>query len=95
MRRALYAILGVSLFGLAFSGTLTYRELFAHTAAACPSPGASGTILGYPACVYGFFMYLIIVGSALAGLVAGHRSRSGSQTEARPLRRDSDAVTQP
>ena len=95
MRRALYTILGVSLFGLAFSGTLTYRELFAHTAAACPSPGAPGTILGYPACVYGFFMYLIIVGSALAGLVAGRRGRAGSRDATRSLGRESEAVTQP
>lgn len=95
MRRALYTILGVSLFGLAFSGTLTYRELFAHTAATCPSPGAPGTILGYPACVYGFFMYLIIVGSALAGLVAGRRSRAGTRDATRSLGRKSDVVTQP
>jgi hypothetical protein len=76
MRRALYIILAISLFGVAFSGTLTYRELFGHTAAACPSPGAPGTILGYPACVYGFFMYLTISGVALGGLIAGRRSRT-------------------
>jgi hypothetical protein len=76
MRRALYIILGIGMFGLAFSGTLTYRELFAQTVAACPSPGAAGTILGYPACVYGFFMYLAITGVALAGLIAGRRSRT-------------------
>lgn len=76
MRRALYIILGISLFGVAFSGTLTYREVFARTAAVCPSPGRPGTVLGYPACVYGFFMYTIIAGTALAGLVAGRRSRS-------------------
>jgi hypothetical protein len=76
MRRALYIILAVSLFGVVFSGTLTYRELFGHTAAVCPSPGAPGTVLGYPACVYGFFMYLTISGVAMAGLIAGRRSRS-------------------
>jgi hypothetical protein len=76
MRRALHTILGISLFGVAFSGTLTYRELFGHTAAVCPSPGAPGTVLGYPACVYGFFMYILITGVALAGLIAGRRSRT-------------------
>jgi len=76
MKRALYIILTISLFGVAFSGTLTYREVFAQTAAVCPSPGAPGTVLGYPACVYGFFMYLIIAGVAVAGLIAGGRSRS-------------------
>jgi len=76
MRRALYVILAISLFGVAFSGTLAYRELFGHPAAVCPSPGAPSTVLGYPACVYGFFMYLVIAGSSLAGLMAGRRSRS-------------------
>jgi hypothetical protein len=92
MRRALYIILAISLFGVAFSGTLTYRELFAHTAAACPSPGAPGTILGYPACVYGFFMYLIITGVAVAGLIAGRRSRSREHPSAASLNRPSADV---
>ena len=75
MKRALQIVLAISLFGAAFSGVLTYRELFAQTAAVCPSPGAPGTVFGYPACVYGFFMYLIVAGTAVAGLVAGRRSR--------------------
>ena len=54
---------------------LTYRELFGHTAAVCPSPGAPGTVLGYPACVYGFFMYVIITGVSVAALIAGRRSK--------------------
>ena len=76
MKRALQIILGISLFGVAFSGALSYREVFGPTAAVCPSPGAAGTVLGYPACVYGFFMYLILAGTAVAGLVAAHRPRS-------------------
>lgn len=72
MKRALQMILVFALAGLTFSGVLTYREVFA-SAAKCPSPGAPGTILGYPACVYGFFMYLAIVISAIAGLRAGAR----------------------
>lgn len=76
MRRALYVILAVSLFGVAFSGTLSYREVFGHSAAVCPSPGAPGTVFGQPACVYGFFMYLIVAGLALAGLIAGPRRRA-------------------
>lgn len=66
--RALRLILGLSLFGTLFSGTLTYRELFGASALSCPAPGAPGTVLGYPACVYGFFMYLAIVAMATAGL---------------------------
>ena len=73
MKKALQIILVLSLAGLVFSGTLTYREVFG-AAARCPSPGAPGTILGYPACVYGFFMYLAIVVTAIAGLVAGVRA---------------------
>lgn len=73
MKRALQVIFLFALAGLVFSGTLTYREVFA-SAAKCPSPGAPGTILGYPACVYGFFMYLAIAGTAIVGLLAGDRS---------------------
>ncbi len=69
-QRALQIILTVSVFGLVFSGVLTYREVFGHAAATCPSPGAPGTVFGYPACVYGFFMYLLITGVAVAGLHA-------------------------
>jgi len=74
MRRALQVILAVSLFGAAFSGVLTYRELFGTAAVACPAPGAPGTVFGYPACVYGFFMYLVVAGTALWGLRAGRRA---------------------
>ena len=60
MKRALKWIFAISIVGVMFSGTLTYRELFAKSAAACPSPGAPGTILGYPACVYGLLMYTAV-----------------------------------
>jgi uncharacterized membrane protein len=65
-RRALQAVFGISMFGTAFSGVLTYRELFGGSALACPAPGAPGTVFGYPACVYGFFMYLTM--AVIAGL---------------------------
>lgn len=69
-QRALQAILAVGLFGLIFSGTLTYQELFGHAGSTCPSPGTPGTFFGYPACVYGFFMYLLIDTLAVLGLRA-------------------------
>jgi hypothetical protein len=53
---------------------LTYRELWGASAASCPTPGAPGTILGYPACVYGFFMYITLVVVALLGLASGERA---------------------
>jgi hypothetical protein len=69
MRRALQIILGIAAFGLAFSGYLSYGELFASTPTQTCSPvGEPGTVLGYPACVYGFFMYLAIVVVAAVGL---------------------------
>lgn len=83
MKRALQIILGISLFGVAFSGVLSYREVFGQTAAVCPSPGAPGTVLGYPACVYGFFMYLVVAGTAVTGLLAGRRSRPRRDTVGR------------
>ena len=73
MKLALQWIFAISLVGIAFSGTLTYREVFAGTAAACPSPGAPGTILGYPACVYGLFMYVVIAAISGAALFGGRR----------------------
>ncbi len=71
MKRALQIILAIALFGAGFSGVLTWRELFGTEAVSCPAPGAAGTVFGYPACVYGFFMYLAVAGVALWGLVAG------------------------
>jgi uncharacterized membrane protein len=68
MKRALQVILAISLIGVAFSGTLTYQEFFTGSALSCPSPGAPGTILGYPACVYGLGMYIVIAIVAALGL---------------------------
>ncbi len=68
MKRSLQIILAIALFGVTFSGVLTYNELFSGSAAVCPSPGTPGTVLGYPACVYGFFMYVVIVAIAAWGL---------------------------
>jgi uncharacterized membrane protein len=73
MKRALLIVLVIALAGLTFSGVLTYREVFGASAT-CPSPGTPGTILGYPACVYGFFMYLAIAIVATVGLRAGARA---------------------
>ena len=58
---SLKIVFGISVFGACFSGILSYQELFAKTALTCPAFGAPGTLMGYPACVYGFFMYLALV----------------------------------
>lgn len=72
---ALKILLAVGFGGMAFSGYLTYLEMFAKTLTACPAPGAAGTILGYPACVYGFFMYFVMVMVAAFGLNAKNRTK--------------------
>jgi hypothetical protein len=66
--KALQLILAVALFGACFSGVLTYRELWGSCGTGCPVIGAPGTVFGYPACVYGFFMYLAVSGIAIWGL---------------------------
>ena len=79
MKRALRIVLVVSLFGVAFSGVLSYQEIFARTAVSCPAPGAPGTVLGYPACVYGFFMYLFVAVTAALGLLSARRPQHNSR----------------
>jgi hypothetical protein len=61
MKPLLVLILVVAAGGLAFSGYLSYRELFANAPGQCTPVGEPGTILGAPPCVFGFFMYLAIV----------------------------------
>ena len=78
--RALQVILGVSAFGAVFSGVLTYQELFGSTAMSCPAPGAPGTVFGYPACVYGFFMFLLIAAIAAWGLFSSSTTQMTDRT---------------
>lgn len=78
MRRALQWVFAISLFGVAFSGTLSYQEVFGTSAAACPAPGAPGTVFGYPACVYGLFMYIVLAAISGAGLWSERHSLAGA-----------------
>ena len=64
--KGLKAIAVLSVAGLLFSGYLSYNELWGG-AAACGVPG-SGLIFGLPACVYGFFMYLLVLAIAVLSL---------------------------
>lgn len=82
MKRALQIITGIAVFGLCFSGYLSYQELFlAPGPSSCPTVGVSGTVLGQPACVYGFFMYLAVLVVAGLGLRGGrvHPGRQGNK----------------
>lgn len=76
MWRALQTAFLLSLAGTLFSGTLSYRELFGSSALACPAPGTPGTLLGYPACVYGFVVFLVLTIVTGLGLRAGSAERS-------------------
>lgn len=69
-RQTLVVVLAFAVVGLIFSGVFSYRELFTVTTLSCPTVGAPGSIFGYPACVYGFYLYLVLTVVAAAGLVA-------------------------
>ena len=73
MKPFLIVILVVAAGGLAFSGFLSYRELFTSSGAECTPLGESGSMLGAPPCIYGFFMYLLIVAMAVIGLLRRRR----------------------
>jgi uncharacterized membrane protein len=67
---ALKTIVGVSIFGMLFSGYLSYQELFKDTTEeiGCNPIGTPGTIFGFPPCIYGFFMYLLVLIIAALGI---------------------------
>lgn len=61
---SLKIIIVISILGMLFSGYLSYSELFAST---CPLGGCA-SVAKIPACVYGFFMYLVVFLVSLLGL---------------------------
>lgn len=63
-KTALMIILAISIVGILFSGYLSYSELFASS---CPIGGCS-TVGPFPACVYGFVMYLMVFVISYLGL---------------------------
>ena len=56
----LMAILAFAVFGMLFSGYLSYNELFPSASGGAVCAALSAKILGVPTCVYGFVMYVII-----------------------------------
>ena len=76
MKRALQVVLAISLMGVVFSGTLSYRELFAGAPSCSAAAGATGMVFGLPACVFGLVMYLLLTAVAAIGLYS-ERSRAG------------------
>ena len=66
---ALKTILGIFIAGILFSGYLSYGELFANSCyAAKLGMGACTSVVKIPACVYGFFMYLIVFIVSILGI---------------------------
>lgn len=71
MKRALQAVLVVSVVGAIASGTLLYREVCHQLIEACTlgvTTGEERMILGYPPSLYGLGMYLLLVVIAALGL---------------------------
>lgn len=68
--KALFVVCVVSVVGVLFSGYLSYRELFTGTCnlgfVGCGL--RTGPIWGLPACVYGLFMYTILLVTSMLGL---------------------------
>lgn len=62
---ALKIIFFLSIAGMLFSGYLSYFELFQPV---CGIGGACSADPGFPACVYGFVMYLIVFIVSIIGL---------------------------
>lgn len=69
-KNSLRTVLSLSILGTIFSGTLSYMEIFGSSAS-CPAVGAPGTIWGYPACVYGFVMFVVLTIVSAMGVFGG------------------------
>jgi uncharacterized membrane protein len=66
---ALKIILWISIAGMLFSGYLSYTELFAGFCGAAElGMGSCTSVSGIPACVYGFFMYLVVFVISILGI---------------------------
>lgn len=64
IQTVLKSIFLISLIGILFSGYLSYNEIFNKT---CVLGGCTN-VANIPACVYGFFMYLILLILSIIGL---------------------------
>lgn len=72
--KALMVVFGLSIAGTLFSGTLSYLELFCNVATSCPVITPPGVpLLGYPACVYGFGMFVILTIVSTMGLFGNRK----------------------
>jgi hypothetical protein len=66
---SLKTIFVISILGMLFSGYLSWGELVAKSCYATNlGLGACTSVVGVPACVYGFFMYLIVFVISILGI---------------------------
>lgn len=82
MKRALQVVLAIGIAGMAFSGFLSYRELFGGAPACTITPGGATTLLGLPACVYGLIMYAAVTTTAALGLRGARHARVAAPAHA-------------
>ncbi len=76
-KSSLQILVALGYLGMAFSGYLSYGELYGNSAASCSLQGGSCNIMGYPACIYGFFMFAAVTIIACMG----HRSLDKKSTK--------------
>ena len=81
-KRALQVVLAIGIAGMAFSGYLSWRELFGGAPACTIGPGGVTTLLGLPACVYGLIMYAAVTAVAALGLRGARRARVAAPVHA-------------
>ena len=72
MRKRMWWIFALSLFGVLFAGYLSYRKLFSGT---CALTEGCSFFLGWPTCVYGFSIFCLIFIFACVSLISKHMFR--------------------
>ena len=73
MKKHIKIIFIFSLIGILFSGYLSFFELFSNT---CPLKEGCPYFLGYPACYYGFVLFLILFITSLMLLFKNINNKS-------------------
>lgn len=66
----LKAILLFAVFGMLFSGYLSFGELFPSVSPGIACTALSAKLFGLPTCVYGFIMYAIVAVLALLAIMS-------------------------
>ena len=78
LRRAMWMVFAVSVAGVAFSGSLTWREL-TGAGASCTIGGVPAQMFGLPMCAYGLIMYAVLATLSGAALLHTRPSRASGR----------------